>query len=193
MPPGKSTSPRRCIASSRRSRRRRHARTTPALPLTTRRYLQTPRGHRARAAIYALHRWLERRRLPLAQLTPRLFRQFLMRPHHVRVATKTSLAYWSQLRDYLQWLRDRALISFNPKRLRRNLRVLPPLAHEFLASLAPTLRPNTCTTATRRRCAAFMCGSTSAGSILSGSRVMTSPGGFRSCTPRVFRQGLASG
>lgn len=144
MPPGKSTSPRRCIASSRRSRRRRHARTTPALPLTTRRYLQTPRGHRARAAIYALHHWLEGRRLPLAQLTPRLFRQFLMRPHHVRVATKTSLAYWSQLRDYLQWLRDRALISFNPKRLRRNLRVLPPLAHEFLASLAPTLRPNTC-------------------------------------------------
>lgn len=132
------------------------------------------RGHRARAAIYALHRWLEGRRLPLAQLTPKLFRQFLMRPHHVRVATKTSRPTGLSFAITCSGCAT-ALISFNPKRLRRNLRVLPPLAHEFLASLAPTLR-RIPATATRRRCAAFMCGSTSAGSILSGSRVMTVSG-----------------
>jgi site-specific recombinase XerD len=116
---------------------------TPTLPLTARRFLHTAHGHRAQATIYALHRWLESRRLPLAELTPGLLRQFLTWPQHTRVTKKTSRTYWSRLRDYLLRLRDSRLISFNPNRLHRP-KVLPALAREFLNSLTPTHRPSTC-------------------------------------------------
>jgi site-specific recombinase XerD len=116
----------------------------PKLPLTTRRFLTTPRGEQSRVAILALHRWLEWRGISIAQLTPVLFQQFLTWPNHVRVSAKTRRAYWIQLRDYLQRLRDRGMLSFNPKHLQRRPRSLPPIAREYLASLAPTHRPSTC-------------------------------------------------
>jgi site-specific recombinase XerD len=51
--------------------------------------------------------------------------------------------YWTRLRDYLYWLGERRLLGFNPKHLRRQPRSLPPLACEFLRSLAPTHRRTT--------------------------------------------------
>ena len=128
------------------------------LPLTTRRFLATPRGERSRAAILALHRWLERRGITITQLTPVLFQHFLVRPNHVRVRAQTRRAYWAQLRDYLKRLRDRELLSFSPKHLQRRLRSLPPIASEYLASLTPTHRPTTCSgyAATLRRFYAWL-------------------------------------
>jgi site-specific recombinase XerD len=105
-----------------------------------RRFLRTPDGRRARAAVSTLHRWLDQRDLPLTRLTPLLLRYFLIRPKHVRVTRETSELYWMQLRGYLQWLHDRKLISFDPQRLRHRPTPLPLLAREFLASLAPTHR-----------------------------------------------------
>jgi site-specific recombinase XerD len=119
-------------------------RTKLDLPLTTRRFLRTPRGRRARTAVHALHRWLDRRQLALEQLTPQMFQTFLRWPQRARVTPKSSQAYWTRLRDYLYWLGERGLIRFNPKHLRRHLKLLPPLAREFLALLAPTHRPSTC-------------------------------------------------
>jgi len=121
-----------------------YPRTVSKLPLATRRFLLTPRGQRARAAILTLHRWLEWRGISVAQLTPVLFQHFLTRPNHVRVTAKTSRALWVRLRDYLQRLRDRDMLSFNPKHLQRRPRSLPPIAREYLASLAPTHRRSTC-------------------------------------------------
>jgi hypothetical protein len=63
-----------------------------------------------------------------------LFQHFLTRPNHVRVTAKTSRALWVRLRDYLQRLRDRDMLSFNPKHLQRRPRSLPPVAREYLAS-----------------------------------------------------------
>ena len=110
---------------------------------SVRRFLRTPDGRRARAAVSTLHRWLDERGLPLAELTPRLLRYFLTRPEHVRVARETSERYWTELGGYLQWLHDRRLIRFDPRRVRRQPLPLQPLAIEFLASLIPTHRPRT--------------------------------------------------
>ena len=116
----------------------------------TRRFLRTARGRRARAIVHALHRWLEQRRLTLAELTPDHLQKFLVRPQRARIASRTSANYWSLLRDYVQWLHDRGLIGFDPEHLRRHskrlpsLPSLPSLAREFLASLTPTHRPGTC-------------------------------------------------
>jgi hypothetical protein len=82
--------------------------------------------------------------LPLSQLTVGLFQRFLTCPLGVRVIRKTSRLYCARLRNYLQWLRDRGLISFNLERFQRQKKTLPALAHEYLASLAPTHRPSTC-------------------------------------------------
>jgi len=94
--------------------------------------------------VHAFHRWLDRRRLTLAKLTPDQLRRFLLRPHGARITSRTSGNYWNLLRDYLQRLYDRGLIGFDPERLRRHPKRLPALAREYLASLAPTHRPGTC-------------------------------------------------
>jgi site-specific recombinase XerD len=114
------------------------------LPPFTRRFLQTLDHRRTRLLVHALHRWLDRRRITLAELTPEQFRQFLARPVRARIATKIRFLYGSQLRRYLQWLYDRGLVGFVPEfRRRRRPFALPALPLEFLASLAPTHRSST--------------------------------------------------
>lgn len=114
------------------------------LPQCAQRFLRTGVNRRTRLLVCSLHRWLDRRRLTLAELTPDHFRQFLARPHRVRVATHIRFQYGNQLRGYLQWLHDRGLASFVPESRRRRPLELPVLAREFLASLAPTHRASTC-------------------------------------------------
>lgn len=123
------------------------------VPPATRDFLRTARGRRALGIVHALHRWLDRRRLVLAELTPVHLRRFLDRPQRIRITSATRATYWTPVRDYLQWLYDRELIAFDPERLRRHPKRLPSMAREFLASLAPTHRPGTCngyTTALRK-------------------------------------------
>lgn len=115
----------------------------PELPRFAQRFLQTGVSRRTRLLVYALHRWLDRRQLTLAELTPDHFRQFLARPHRVRVATQIRFQYGNLLRAYLQWSSDRGLAGFVPESRRRRPLELPVLAREFLASLAPTHRAST--------------------------------------------------
>jgi site-specific recombinase XerD len=113
------------------------------LPSFTHRFLRTLDHRRTRLLVYALHRWLDRRRITLAELTPEQFRQFLARPVRARIATKIRFMYGAQLRGYLQWLYDRGLVGFVPESRRRRPFELPSLPLEFLASLAPTHRAST--------------------------------------------------
>ena len=113
------------------------------LPRCAQRFLRTGVNRRTCLLVCSLHRWLDRRRLTLAELTPDHFRQFLARPHRVRVATHIRFQYGNLLRGYLQWLYDRGLVSFVPASRRRHPFELPVLAREFLASLAPTHRAST--------------------------------------------------
>jgi site-specific recombinase XerD len=115
----------------------------PELPRFAQRFLRTGVNRRVRLLVYSLHRWLERRRLTMAELTPDHFRQFLARPHRVRVATRIRCQYGNLLRGYLRWLYDRGLAGFVPESRRRRPLELPVLAREFLASLAPTHRSST--------------------------------------------------
>ena len=96
------------------------------------------------ALIDALHRWVARQQLTLAELTPEHVRQFVTQPRGVRVSRGTRGKYRSGLRDYLQGLHARGLINFAPPPPRRPAPEPPPLAREFLASLAPTLGRRTC-------------------------------------------------
>ena len=128
----------------RRTRPRSRAAVRLAVPLVSQDFLRTSPGRQTRLIVHAFHRWLGRRRLTLAALTPGHLRRFLVRPQRVHVTSKTSDEYWYLLRGYLQILYDRGLIEFDPERLRRHPKRLPSLAHEFLASLAPTRRPSTC-------------------------------------------------
>jgi site-specific recombinase XerD len=116
---------------------------TLELPPLTRRFLRNLDHRRTRLLVYALHRWLDRRRLTLAELTPAQFRQFLARPVRARIAVKIRFQYGAQLRCYLQWLYDRGLVGFVPESRRRRPFELPSLPLEFLASLAPTHRSST--------------------------------------------------
>jgi site-specific recombinase XerD len=113
------------------------------LPPPARRYLQTPEGRRGRAIVHAFHHWLDQRRLSLAELTPDHFEQFLARFRNPAVAKRTNVGYRQLARRYVQWLYEHARVDFDPEQLRRP-HPLPPIAGEFLASLAPTLRPGTC-------------------------------------------------
>ena len=113
------------------------------LPPPARHFLQTPGGRRARTIVHAFHRWLDQRRLTVAELTPDHFEQFLTRFRNPAVPKRTSAQHRQLARCYVQWLHGRALVGFDPEQLRR-LDPLPPLAREFLASLTPTHRPSTC-------------------------------------------------
>src|SRR6185369_11717455 len=115
----------------------------PDLPSFARRFLRAGVNRRSRLLIYALHRWLDRRRLTLAEFTPAHFQQFLARPGRVRIATNLRFQYGNLLRGYLQWLYDRGHVGFVPESRRRRSLKLPTLACEFLASLAPTHRSST--------------------------------------------------
>ena len=115
----------------------------PELPRFAQRFLRAGVNRRTRLLVYSLHRWLDRRRLTLAELTSDHFRHFLARPHRARVATHILFQYGNLLRGYLQWLYDRGLVSFVPPSRRRRPLELPVLAREFLASLAPTHRSST--------------------------------------------------
>jgi site-specific recombinase XerD len=113
--------------------------------LLPRHLLRTTANRREHAIVRALHRWLERQHLTIADLTPERLHQFLARPRRARVSRKASTKYKGWLRGYLQWLHDRGLIGFAPGPPHRPALVeLPPLACVFLASLAPTLRRPTC-------------------------------------------------
>jgi site-specific recombinase XerD len=113
------------------------------LPPFTRRFLRTGVRRRARLLVYSLHRWLDRRQLSLAELTPAHLRQFLARPHHVLVTVRIRVQYENLLRGYLQWSYDRGLVGFVPESRRRRPLELPNLAREFVASLVPTHRAST--------------------------------------------------
>jgi len=113
------------------------------LPQPARRFLRTTEHPRVHDIVLAFHRWLDRRTLTLAELTPALLQQFVARPRRVRVSRRVRLANKAWLRRYLQWLYERGLVGFVPEPSRRRPPELPPLARKFLASLAPTLRPAT--------------------------------------------------
>lgn len=115
-----------------------------ARPQVPRRLLRTTANRREHSLVDALHRWLDQQQLTIAELTPDRLRQFLARPRRAPVARGTSARYRIWLRSYLQWLHDRAVIDFAAAPPRRRAPELPPLAREFLASLAPTHRPRTC-------------------------------------------------
>jgi site-specific recombinase XerD len=113
------------------------------LPWHARRFLQTTTNFRVHAIVHAFHRWLDRRQLTLAELTPRLVQQFVARPRGARVSRRGRRTNQAWLRYYMQWLHDRALVAFVPEPGRHLPPELPPLACQFLASLVPTLRPST--------------------------------------------------
>jgi site-specific recombinase XerD len=114
------------------------------LPLFTQRFLRTRPHRRVRLLVYVLHRWLDRRQLTLAELTPAHFRRFLIRPGRVRIAKRIQVNYGNLLRGYLKWLYDRGLLGFVPAPRRRRPYELPAAAREFITSLEPTHRGSTC-------------------------------------------------
>jgi site-specific recombinase XerD len=108
------------------------------------RWLRSSANRHERALVRALHRWLDRQQLTIAALTPDLLEQFLARPQRTVISRMVRGRYRNWLRGYLQWLHDHAVIGFAPQSPRRPSPALPPLAREFLASLAPTHRARTC-------------------------------------------------
>ena len=117
--------------------------TRPALPDSAQRFLRTGVRRRRRLLVYALHRWLARRRLTLAELTPADLRRFLARPTGRLVAPQIRIQYEQLLRPYLQWSYDRGLVGFVPAPRRRRPLELSDWPRDFLSSLVPTLRPAT--------------------------------------------------
>jgi site-specific recombinase XerD len=114
-----------------------------ALPPPARRFLRTTERLRVHGIVHAFHRWLDRRQLTLAELTPALLQQFVARPRRACVSRRTRVANQAWLRPYLQWLYDQALVSFVPAPGRPQPLELPAPAREFLASLVPTFRSST--------------------------------------------------
>jgi site-specific recombinase XerD len=113
------------------------------LPPPARLFLQTADGRRARRIVYAFHHWLDQRQLTVGELTADQLEQFFARLRDPAVPKRTSSGHRQLARAYMLWLHDRALIGFDPEYLLRPYS-LPPLAREFMASLAPTHRPGTC-------------------------------------------------
>jgi len=113
------------------------------LPVTTRRFLRTARGRRARLAVCALHRWLAARGLVLADLTPARFADCVAAPLHRVLRPATVQGYRAQLLQYLDWLHQRGHLAFDPERLRAHPKRLPPITYEYLHTLAPTHHPRT--------------------------------------------------
>lgn len=115
----------------------------PVLPDSAQRFLRTGVRRRRRLLVYALHRWLARQPLTLAELTPADLRRFLARPTGSLVAPQIRIQYGQLLRPYLQWSYDRGLVGFVPEPRRRRPLELTGWPRDFLASLTPTLRPAT--------------------------------------------------
>jgi site-specific recombinase XerD len=113
------------------------------LPRPARRFLRTTDHPRVQGIVIAFHRWLDRRQLALAELTPALLQQFVARPRRARVGHRVRVATKAWLRRYLQWLYDRGLVDCVPEPGRPRPPELPARAREFLASLVPTFRPST--------------------------------------------------
>jgi site-specific recombinase XerD len=113
------------------------------LPRPARRFLGASDHRRVNLIVHAFHRWLARRQLTLAELTPALLQQFLVRPCHARVSRRMRVRYKAWLRRYLQWLYDRGLVEFVPEPGRPRPPELPAPARTFLSSLVPTFRPAT--------------------------------------------------
>src|SRR5262245_39811022 len=113
------------------------------LPPPARRFLRTPEGCRARRLVHAFHHWLDQQQLTLAELTPEHFEEVLERFRNPRFPTSTRAKHFQLACSYVQWLHDRALVTFDPGPLRR-AHPLPSMAREFIASLTPTHRPGTC-------------------------------------------------
>ena len=71
------------------------------LPRPARRFLRTTAHPRVQAIVHAFHRWLDRRRLTLAELTPPQLEQFVARPRGARVCRRVRVVNKAWLRHYL--------------------------------------------------------------------------------------------
>ena len=119
---------------------------TPPLPAPTRRFLRTRAGAQVRDTVLALHRMLIFWRIHLAQLTRYRVARFLERPGRETHTPAELQRYATELDVYLEWLERQRLLQVGQAR-RRSRPPRPPLpapAADFLAALAPTLRPSTC-------------------------------------------------
>jgi site-specific recombinase XerD len=116
------------------------------LPRSARRFLDSHPDKRKdiERIVRFFHSWLTRHQLAVLTLTPTDIEHFLDRPWRATLTTVSRRSYRGHLMPYLEWLRSRKRLTFDPEYLRLHPQRLPEVAQEFIASLRPTLRPGTC-------------------------------------------------
>lgn len=105
------------------------------------------RHTRIEAIARQLHRWMKRNGLRLAQLEAGHVDQFVGRPFRKRLVVQGRYDCRGALLSYLQRLYDQGELGFDPSKLRRGKLRRPALsdhASQFLADIAVTSRPSTC-------------------------------------------------
>jgi site-specific recombinase XerD len=115
-----------------------------ALPQPARRFLAHPENKLHEPVVRNLHDWLERCGISLAQLTPIVLNHFLQRPIATTIAKTSREDRHRRLEPYLKWLYEQGLVSLRLDRRVRKPSAIPDCAKEFIDTLRPVLKKNTC-------------------------------------------------
>jgi len=89
------------------------------------------------------YRWMNPRKLTLQTLSAEQIRHFLSDLSQRPWTKRSKNNYRCKVFRYLDWLYEKDLLRFDPDQLREYPKRLPESAHQFLATLAPTLRSST--------------------------------------------------
>jgi site-specific recombinase XerD len=103
------------------------------------------RGHRQHEPVIRnLHDWLQRKSIALEDLTPAHLEAFLRRPIAEPLAKRSRERVHRRLEPYLMWLHEQGIVCFRAGREVRKPFPLPISAQDFVNTLRPVRKPQTC-------------------------------------------------
>lgn len=114
------------------------------LPTPARRWLAIGEHRRQEPHVRNLHDWLDRKHLPLHELTQSLLQDFVSQPIAIPITPQYRGQLLRRLEPYLLWLHERGLVRFRVDRQVKKSLALPDCAQDFVDTLRPVRKPGTC-------------------------------------------------
>lgn len=114
------------------------------LPAPARRWLAIGEHRRHEPHVRNLHDWLDRKHLPLHELTQSLLQDFVSLPIAIPITPQYRGQLLRRLEPYLLWLHEHGLVRFRVDRQVRKSFALPDHALDFVDTLRPVRKPGTC-------------------------------------------------
>lgn len=114
------------------------------LPRPAKTFIDTHPGRNRLCVVRRFHRWMSREGLLLKTLTPAHLEDFLRKPGDKDIRDSTRSVLRRTIASYFLWLFDQGYVRFRFDYKAQNTCRLPTSALDYVNTLRPVLKPNSC-------------------------------------------------